>query len=387
MLLKNLQTISDDQIDVLMHGDKINAVGKFASDVAGQQTINFDQAIVFPGLINSHDHLDFNLFPQLGNKIYPNYVAWGDDIHRQNKDIINSILKIPKPLRIKWGLYKNLINGVTTVVNHGPALAVNNELISVFQECYSLHSVRLEKHWRLKVNRPLNRKWPFVIHIGEGHDDMSRREIDKLIKWNFCKRDIIGVHGIMMDEKHAVNFKALIWCPFSNYFLTGDTAQISRLKNFTSVLFGTDSTLSAGWNLWEHLRLARDKKMVTDEELYLMLNSVAAETWQMNERGRIEAGFDADIVVAGKKENMKGYDAYYALNPEDILMVVRHGNIRLFDAKLLRQVTAMQQTSASFSRIFINGHCKYVYGDVPSLMQQIKSYSPDVIFPFETEDN
>ena len=29
--------------------------------------------ICFPGLINSHDHLDFNSFPQLGNRIYKNY--------------------------------------------------------------------------------------------------------------------------------------------------------------------------------------------------------------------------------------------------------------------------------------------------------------------------
>src|SRR6476659_509225 len=58
--------------------------------------INFENVIAFPGLINSHDHLDFNLFPQTGNRIYNNYTEWGIDIHDQNKETINSVLKIPQ---------------------------------------------------------------------------------------------------------------------------------------------------------------------------------------------------------------------------------------------------------------------------------------------------
>ena len=81
--------------------------------------INFKNAIAFPGLINSHDHLDFNLFPQTGNRIYNNYTEWGKEIHEQNKESINAVLKIPQHLRTQWGLYKNLLNGITTVVNHG----------------------------------------------------------------------------------------------------------------------------------------------------------------------------------------------------------------------------------------------------------------------------
>jgi hypothetical protein len=51
----------------------------------------FDNAVVFPGLINSHDHLDFNLFPQLGHHIYHNYTEWGDHIHRNYKTEIDAV--------------------------------------------------------------------------------------------------------------------------------------------------------------------------------------------------------------------------------------------------------------------------------------------------------
>ena len=139
-------------------------------------------------MINSHDHLDFNLFPPLRNRIYDNYAEWGNDIHANNTKTINEILKIPQHLRVQWGLYKNLLNGVTTVVNHGEKLRIGNELMTVFENCHSLHSIRFEKNWKYKLNRPVRRNWPYVIHVGEGTDGDSHDEIDQLIKWNLFKK-------------------------------------------------------------------------------------------------------------------------------------------------------------------------------------------------------
>ncbi|WP_431200330.1 hypothetical protein ACQ86K_10855 [Mucilaginibacter sp. P19] len=105
-------------------------------------------AIAFPGLINSHDHLDFNLFPQLGNKTYESYTEWGKHIHRAYAVEIASVLKIPIALRERWGVYKNLLCGVTTVVNHGEKTTINDPLITIFDNCQSIHSVRFEKTGR-----------------------------------------------------------------------------------------------------------------------------------------------------------------------------------------------------------------------------------------------
>jgi len=35
----------------------------------------------------------------------------------------------------------------------------------------------------------------------------------------------------------------------------------------------------------------------------------------------------------------------------------------------------------NFSEVFINGSGKYVEGDLPGLMKQIKSYYPEAVFP------
>jgi hypothetical protein len=111
MAKKRVFKIKEDMISAVLMGDL------HASD---ETVINFDDAIAFPGLINSHDHLDFNLFPSLGEKLYQNYTEWGKQIHQDYSNEIAAILKIPTSLRERWGIYKNLICGVTTVVNHGP---------------------------------------------------------------------------------------------------------------------------------------------------------------------------------------------------------------------------------------------------------------------------
>jgi cytosine/adenosine deaminase-related metal-dependent hydrolase len=101
-----------------------------------------------------------------------------------------------------------------------------------------------------------------MIHTGEGKDELAYKEIDELIHWNLLGKKLIGIHGVVMSEDQAKEFEALVWCPGSNYFLLNQTAQIDRLKKHTTILFGTDSTLTGNWNIWDHIRLARKNKNV-----------------------------------------------------------------------------------------------------------------------------
>ena len=71
-----------------------------------------------PGLINAHDHLEFALFPRLGNPPYRNYVEWGDDIHNRFPEVIAKHRAVPKDVRLWWGGIRNLLCGVTTVCHH-----------------------------------------------------------------------------------------------------------------------------------------------------------------------------------------------------------------------------------------------------------------------------
>jgi cytosine/adenosine deaminase-related metal-dependent hydrolase len=378
---------TNDVIDIRVVDGKIYNADDFQSDDHEAHILHFENAIAFPGLINSHDHLDFNLFPQLGNRLYNNYVEWGHDIHESNKDIINKVAKIPIGLRVKWGVYKNLINGVTTVVNHGELLNEDDNLITVFEKYHFIHSIQFQKDWRYKLNRPLVTKQPFVIHIGEGVDAGSADEIQLLTKWNLFKRDLIGVHGIAMNERQATHFKGVVWCPASNYFMTGRTAQVDHLKNSTKIVFGTDSALSATWNLWDHIVMIRNKQFATDKEIFEMLTSAPADLWQFNDRGKLDSGRRADIVIARKSNNQDGLRSFHSVTPESILMVLHKGEIKLFDAELLPQLNNQHLPLNNFSRIYIDGSCKYVYGNLPELIDQVHSHCPEVNFPIETDNN
>ena len=255
-------------------------------------------------------------------------------------------------------------------------------MINIFQESYSLHSVRREKWWKLKLNRPFAKNQPFVIHAGEGTDTHSFEEINELIKWNLFKRKLVAVHGVAMSVKQAGAFEALVWCPASNFFLLNTTARIEELKKQTGILFGTDSTLTASWNIWDHLRQARHTGLVTDTELFDMLTINPAKTWDMNGTGGLAEGHLADIVVARPGKDQEKWDQFYNLNPENLLLVVHQGNIRLFDAALMDPIKNNIQMQ-DFSKMYIKKIGKYVQGDLPKLMLEIRKYKPDISFPVD----
>jgi len=380
MILNNLiMAGTDEPVHIRVTKDKISGVSSTAFiDTDDQITLSLEDALVFPGLINSHDHLDFNLFPRLGERIYGNYTEWGKYIHKHYKTQISAVLKVPPTLRYEWGVFKNLLCGVTTVVNHGEPSGLKDELITIFENMQALHSVGFESAWQLKLNNPLNVKLPVCIHVGEGDDWSSFSEIDRLTGWNLLRRKLVGVHGVAMTENQAKKFGAVVWCPQSNYFLLNKTAPVNLLEKHTDILFGTDSTLTGSWDIWEHLRVARGTRLLGEEELFYALNKNAANVWGLN-TGKIEEGKEADIVVAHIKKGMRDYGAFFSLRPADLLLVIHKGEIRLFDENLVGQLPGLDLNN--FSKVYINDAGKYVQGNLPGLMDRIKEYYAEAYFP------
>jgi len=382
MLLGNVTLVENGEIaNIATDGELITKVCPSSPASSGQLSLHFENAIAFPGLINSHDHLDFNLYPQLGDRFYSNYTQWGDYIHQNYKPEIQKVLKIPTELREHWGMIKNLLGGVTTVVNHGEPVKSKQRLINVFEDYQFIHSVGFEKDWKLKLNNPLKRKLPVAIHVGEGKDTIAHTEISRLLKSNFLRKKLVGIHGVGMDESQARAFEALVWCPYSNYFLLDRTADVKALKMQTNILFGTDSTLTGSWNIWDHIKMARETSLLNDEELYRSLTVNAANIWKLNNKG-LTAGQNADIVIA-KKKGTKASDAFFALEPQDILLVVVKGNIVFFDEAIYPQLKGTD--ISRFEPINLDGTTKYIKDGVTELVNQIKFYYPEASIPFSTD--
>jgi cytosine/adenosine deaminase-related metal-dependent hydrolase len=382
MILENLvlrgttyevpMTFGTGPVRIVLNGDRIHAIQSIDQNYTeeNKDRIQFSNAIALPGFINSHDHLDFNLFPLLANRVYNNYSEWAGDIQVTRKKEIEAVLRIPEEIRIEWGCYKNLLNGFTTVVNHGKNLEIRNSPVHVHQSCTSLHSTAFERSWKIKLNNPLNRKRVVAMHIGEGRDEMAEKEIEMVSRWNFLHKKIIAVHGIAMNKKQAELFKGLVWCPASNQKLIGETAEIEQLENVIPIVFGTDSTLSAGWNAWMHFRLGLREPGMNESVLLKMLTATPAELWDLQGKGILKANAVADIVITEQKADL------FQNNPEDMLMVVQNGRIRLFDESLASQIQL-----PNFSKLSINKRVKFVEGDLPGLINRIRSWYPSIDLP------
>jgi len=380
MILNNVKIVgAGDAVNIAVMGEQITSITSSPLPAANSDlTLQFDKAFIFPGLINSHDHLDFNLFTPLGDRVYNNYTEWGRHIHKKFRAEIAEVQKIPASLRTEWGIYKNLLCGITTVVNHGARLGKSTDLITVFEKTHCLHSVQFEKRWRIKLNNPFKKNLPVNIHVGEGTDGAAYHEIETLTRWNLLNKKLIGVHAVAMTERQAKKFKAIVWCPQSNYNLLNKTAPVDLLKKRSVLLFGTDSTLTSDWNIWHHLQSARKSHLLDDEMLYKSLTENAAQIWQLN-TGKIAAGKEADLVVARTNNGNNSLDVFFGITPDDLLLVMHRGNIRLFDETLLDQLK--QVNIRDFSRVYINGIGKYVQGDLPGLMENIRKYQPAAEFP------
>lgn len=383
MVLHNLHIVGGGQEKYIRinNGRLLLASSDTTRDYTNEPQLYFDQAIAFPGLINSHDHLDFNLFPQIGDRLYNNYAEWGATIHAMYKAEIDAVLRIPEHLRAQWGIYKNLLTGITTVIHHGKKMPVDSSIITVFQQGQSIHSVQGEKYWKFNLNKLYKISQPAVMHIGEGIDDTARQEIEQVIKWNLFKRPVIAIHGVAMTAKQAATFKALVWCPGSNRFMFGKTADIGTLKQHTKILFGTDSTLTASWNIWEHLRDALKENTTTGQEIFDMLTRNAAYIWNIKKTGQLITGYTADVVIAKPQSNAGNWNDFYSIDPKDILAVIHQGNIRLFDSTLLDQLTKNNIPVTGFSKVYIDGNCKYVQGDLPALIKEIRKYNNAAALP------
>jgi hypothetical protein len=312
--------------------------------------------MVFPGLINSHDHLEFNLFPLLCNKIYCDYKEWGGDIHLNNKSEIDAVLDIPVHLRIGWGILKNLLCGVTQVVHHGG----HHQHIKTFNypvelNYQYLHAPATDPLWKFKMLYPSTK--PVMVHVGEGVGIGMEKEIDELVRANWLRKKLIGVHGVAMTEAQSEKFNAMVWCPYSNIKLYGKAADVRVLKKNTSILFGTDSALSASSDLWEHLRLAQSLGGLTQKEIYQSITATPMKIFKRMQRN--------SLVVARRKGG-SNWESFFSLQPEDILMVLIDGRVMLAD-------DCLKISAPDLTRLKVGNSVKHVVKVLGSVVEKLEN--------------
>jgi len=306
------------QADLVLDGGRIVAVERYSTDSSeglrklegraartGERVVDVTGLLVFPGLINAHDHLELNSFPRLGRpQGYGNAYEWGLDITQKRRPpIVDEVLRMPLRERLLEGGYKNLRSGVTTVCHHGPyhRLFDRGFPVRVVKRYGWCHSLGFGDDVVGSYRRtPPDAPW--IIHLAEGTDETAGGELQRLAEMGCLGPNTVIVHGVALDEpdieRMARHGAGLIWCPASNLFLFGQTAPIERLKGRVTIALGSDSRLTGSQDLLAELKVARSLGVADDEELFHMVTRDAARLLRIDhETGTIEPGKRADLLV------------------------------------------------------------------------------------------
>src|SRR3984885_13416925 len=278
--IESVQNLSQAQFDGRYWVDaQTHSVIRNSVDLSGY--------LLLPGLVNAHDHLEFSLYPNIGDGPYYNAAQWARDIHANRAPLIAQHRKVPRSTCLWWGAIRNLLCGATTVCHHNP---VTPELtgpgfpIHVVQEFSWAHSPSLDPALASKF-RESRADLPFILHAAEGVDEGSAQEIFELDRIHALDHRTVLVHGLACSPESIslINRRlaALILCPTSNVFLFHRSPSLPFIRSLDTPLLGSDSPLTAAGDLLDEIRFAHMRTGIDANSIYAMVTDRPAEVLRL----------------------------------------------------------------------------------------------------------
>jgi len=368
--------IADGRIEFLGRlQSQSSPTGAIASSAdAHSSALDLTGYLVLPGLINAHDHLEFALFPRLGNRQYNNFAEWADDIHHPENSPVREHRAVPKDTRLWWGGIRNLLSGVTTVCHHNPYypdVFANCFPVRVLREFGWAHSLALDPGAPAK-SKDSSPDHPFILHLAEGVDSRSAREIFDLHDAEALDERTVVVHGLALDPSGIALLKSqgasLIWCPTSNVFLFGKTHSSEVIENFPSIALGSDSPLTAQGDLLDELRFAHDHVGIASEALFFHVTTSAAQVLRLkNGEGTVRVGAFADLIVVRDK-GLTPAEALASSTYRDVELVLRAGRVQLASPELRQKLPS--HMIEGLEPLDVDGHVRWIRAPVAKLLAE-----------------
>lgn len=323
--------------------------------------------IIYPGLIDTHNHPGWNSFPTLmfNNYPYGHRDEWGED------DAEYSAWKSKR----------------TSVLTHSAVVDSNTAVVTKYAECLELMAgciaiqgqsgpdpehghpnmilYNIEEFpsrvyanifpWRMSnatTRSTLLAKIEggafnaAMIHLCEGVDDAARSQFAIWTNWGMLNSAVTIIHGAALKPEDfsamaAVGAK-LVWSPMSNMRLYAGTANIKAAKDAgVTIGLAPDWTPSGCYNLLEELGYAWDlnttifSNAFTAREMCDMVTINNAKCAGLDHRyGKIAVGYNAGLCVI-EGDLADPYMALIRARPPNVLLTIVDGTPRYGEPALM----------------------------------------------------
>jgi cytosine/adenosine deaminase-related metal-dependent hydrolase len=373
--------------EVLVEGSAITCVDTVATcdamPGATGATIVETAGIIAPGLIDTHNHILFDIFDAddwAPAQPYQDHDQWPSDPRYQALLDVKQCLADDSQGRPTWcaqtpygtsagslrcemdkfGELKGLVAGTTSIVGLAgtTSACVGSLARSIDAPQNGLGQDKIQTSALFPPSDPSTacqnfasgKTDAYLIHAGEGTDAAASAEYDRLGTITTPQGCLYApqtaiTHGVAFTPAQfsamAQAGMKLVWSPRSNVTLYGQTADIpAALDAGVTIAVAPDWSISGSQNLLDELRFAdgwddahwNDRLKARD--LVLMATEHAADVLALGDRlGKLQAGYLADLAVfAG--DRTKPYDAILAARPEDVRLVMVGGTVLYGDRAL-----------------------------------------------------
>lgn len=303
--------------------------------------IDLRDHLIFPGLINAHDHLQLNAVPPLPRTAtFANSYAWigAFQAHFEQPEVV-AALQVPKSLRLRHGGLKNLLAGSTCVAHHdywhqefdAPDFPV--AVLRDYGWSYALGWPQYGPPVRQSF-AATRTDHPWMIHLAEGTDAAAQAELAQLVELGCLAANTVLIHGVGLGQQDIdrviASGAAVVWCPTSNHNLLRQSLDPRRLNAAGRLALGSDSRLSGARDLLEELRAVAERCELEHRLALELVTTQAARILRLAARGTLEPGAQADLVIV---EDRGGAEAASLVGIErgQIRAVARAGVPRVAD--------------------------------------------------------
>ena len=422
LLLGTLVT-PDEVIEgqVLVEGQLITCVapGTDCSSRPGATgaTVVDTKGIIAPGLIDTHNHILFDVFDDddwKTTKVNVDHEEWTNEPRYQAMLDVKQCLANDaqgKPawcaqtpygtpagsLRCemdKWGELKGLVAGTTSIVGlPGTSSACFGSLarsIDVTQNGLGTDKIQTSAIFPpskaaadgVCANLASGATDAYLIHVGEGTGGVASTEFAKLGTASTTPGCLYApqtaiTHGTVfgVNEFKTMGEKGmkLIWSPRSNVSLYQATTNVpTALDQNVTVALAPDWSMGGSQNMLDELRFAKSwsdgnwNGRLTTKDLVTMSTANGAKALGLVAKiGRIKEGLVADLAVF-RGNRAAPYDAIVAATPRDVRLVMVGGVVLYGD-------TALQPAAASPSceALDVCGNAKFVCVALPQTTDKL----------------